>query len=511
MPASLFSSDRIPAIFCDEMILQRDAPIRVWGQSAPETAVTVQLGDDHEETVADADGNWSVSLPPQKANEEPQTLSIKATETHSFEGVLIGDVFLASGQSNMDWTAEECSNVDALMAMAAVDELRLFRIPRSLAEKPEFVGEGSWESASSESIADFSAIGFLVGKAVRESEGVPVGVIHSAWGGTRISAWTPHEAMMGHPVLQTVLDRWASELEAFPATKKAFEDDLPQLMAEWKLRRAAAVATGEAPPAEPRLRTGPNTHYVPSTLYDAMIAPLAPFSIKAVLWYQGESDVSRSEEYAVHLPAMMNAWRTQFDNSDLPWVVVQLPNISRGEEPTTSGWPEMREAQVKGVQAATPAAFTTNIDIGDPADIHPADKTVFAERIWRALEALVYNGDPAELLSPWSVEWAFGDGEAVIEFEPKGASINAKDKRVGLLIAGEDLIFHPADFKIQGSRLIVFSPSVPHPVAIRYAWASHPIAGLYSSTGLPVSPFRTDQWTCETVSYSEDALALLSR
>lgn len=502
-------ADELPAIFSDHMVLQREVPIRVWGRSEPGTLVRISFGDRHAKTVAPATKRWEVELPPLPASALGRVLTIQAEETHRFEDVLVGDVWFFSGQSNMNRTVTQVDRAEAELADTQVPGLRLFQAGRRVADRPEFLGEGRWELSRRESVENFSALAFFTGRGLQREYGVPVGVIQCTWSGTRIRAWVPSEVLAAQPRFRTITEAWQHELADFPRLKAEFEANLPKLTAEWEAAVARAKEEGTSPPSAPQLRTGAGTHYQPGGLYAGMIAPLAPFPIKGAAWYQGESDASQPELYRDLLTALIETWRSAFRNQRLPVVIVQLPNLRRGPEPAGGGWPRLREAQLQVASRLPAVNLVTSIDLGDPADVHPKNKQPLAVRIQSAFGVIAQGEKKSEArLAPVPVAHsAVGASEIRIQFEPRGVALTLVGAMSGLVIAGEDRHFVPADLRIDGDSIVVSSPRVARPVSVRYAWGANPVAGLFSEAGIPVSPFRWDDWPDDSVVYSPEAKA----
>lgn len=509
--AGLSGADELPAIFSDHLVLQRDRPVRVWGRSEPGTEIRVSFAGGEATTRASATRDWMIELSALPASNEGRELLIEAEQTHRFVDVLVGDVWLMSGQSNMNWPLEKASNAEAEIADAALPALRLFQVGRFVGERAEFVGRGKWQRATAESASPFSAIGFLVGRAWQREHGVPVGVIQSTWGGTRIRAWLPWAVMETNSRYQSIIADWKRDVADFPRLKAEFEATLPERTAAWKEAVASAKREGRSPPYPPALRTGPGTHHQPGGLFAGMIAPVAPFALAGVAWYQGESDAGQTL-YQDWLATLIESWRDTFRDERLPFVVVQLPNLRRGAEPRGGGWPIVREAQLKVSQQLPAVALVTTIDVGDPADVHPIFKQPVAARVKAAFEALMPGRDePERRLAPVPTGYTHNDaGEIAIRFGPRGVRLVVSDAP-GLVIAGEDRRFGSARWRIDGDTIVVWSPDVSRPESVRYAWGGNPVAGIFSEAGIPLSPFRLDDWADDSVVYSAEALSVAVR
>lgn len=492
--ALLHADVSLPAIFGSGMVLQRDQPLPIWGRAESGETVNIAFAGHHAQTKAGEDGRWRVVLPATPAG-GPHTLAVHGRNKLRFDDVLVGDVWLCSGQSNMNFRLSQTDNAERDVAAARHPRMRLFTVTRAVAAEPAADVEGRWDACAPETAGKFSAVAYFFGRQWQQDTGVPVGLIHSSWGGTAAEAWTPRDVLAGDLKLRVTLERWARELAEFPKKKADFEANRERLVAEWKVAVDTAKAAGRMPPSEPRLRTGPGTQYEPSGLFNAMIAPLAPFALCGVTWYQGEANARRAREYQTLFPALIRSWRAAWDREDLPFVYVQLPNLAREPEPSRSGWAELREAQLLTLRVPHTAMAVT-IDVGDPADLHPKNKRPVGERLAYAAEALLGQRPLGEGLSPVYREATFSGNEARIQFSPTGGSLRPRDGRkvTGFTIAGEDRAFAPAEVKLDGGTVVVSSPLVPAPVAVRYAWADNPDANLVNAAGLPAAPFRTDNW-----------------
>ncbi len=491
----------VPAFFGSGMVLQRDQPLRVWGKALPGEKVAVALGAaEPVAATADADGRWRVELPARPASAEPATLTIRGSNELRFEDVLIGDVWLCSGQSNMNFRLDKADGGAAEIATANFPAMRLFTVTREVADAPRDDVKGRWAACSPTSARAFSAVAYFFGKRLQRELGVPVGLIHSSWGGTTAEAWTPRATLAASDELRPILERWDATMANFPRIKAEFEANRERLVAEWKVKAAEARAAGRTPSAEPRLRTGPGTQYQPAGLYHAMIAPLAGLPLRGVIWYQGEANASRAAQYRTLFPALIDAWRAAWARPDLPFLYVQLPNLDRQPEPSRSGWAELREAQL--LTLATPhTGMAVTIDVGDPKDLHPTNKLDVGERLAMVAEATVHGLPAAGRLSP-VFERVEADGTRLrVRFRTPDAlaARGGGDAPRGFVVAGEDRVFHPAQARIEGGdTVVVWSEVVAAPVAARYGWADNPDCNLTGATGLPASPFRSDDWPAVT-------------
>ena len=407
----------LPAIFSDHMVLQREHPNPVWGKADPGEKVSVSFNGQHHETIADEQGNWRIHLEPTPAG-GPHSLVIQASNTLNFEDVLVGEVWLCSGQSNMAWTVAKSNHAAVEIATGANNQIRLLTIPRNGTQLPQHDFEASWVAADSRSISSFSAVGFLFGKRLQQALGVPVGLINSSYGGSSAEAWIPRERLE-EAGFGRMLRKWDQEIAAY--TDAIHEEKIAEYE-DW-------IASGRPgrrllPPNDPR--TG---QHRPANLYNGMLSPIVGYGIKGAIWYQGEKNAGQANDYRTLFPLLITSWRDLWEQGDFSFYWAQLSGFrNRPELPEDSAWARLREAQ------------TMTLSLPNTG------------------QAVTFDA-------------------------------------VGFAVAGEDKQFHWAEAKITGmNQVTVSSEQVPNPVALRYAWASHPAANLYDRNGLPVTPFRTDEW-----------------
>ena len=426
--------------FSDHAILQRGVPHPVWGTAPNGTPITVTFAGQTLSTTAE-EGKWKITLRPLEANATPQTLTIKTvTKEISVKDILIGDVWLAGGQSNMERQLgprkPQKDIIGAQEAIAAADLplIRQFYVPQRVGEPDvEDVG-GNWALTTPVTADRFSAVAFFFARDLQPKIGVPLGIIHSSWGGTLAEAWMTPEAV-------------------------AALGDLAN-------RSAKA----------PNLTSG---------LYLAMLKPLLPAPIKGVIWYQGESNNDRPRQYRKVFPALIEDWRKQHQDKDLPFLFVQIA-------PFEKSVPELREAQLLTLQNTPRTAMVVTTDVGDAADIHPADKGPVGRRLALAARAVGY-GEKIEFSGPLYKTMKVSGASIILEFDHTGSGLVSQAGNLrGFTISGSDGNFLPASAMIEGDKIIVTSAQVSAPVAVRYGWGNVPDGNLMNKEGLPASPFRTD-------------------
>ena len=636
---------RVPSLIGENMVLQQGPRARVWGWARPGERVSVEVAGRRAQTAADARGRWQVFVGPLKAG-GPHTLTIKGDNTLTFTNVLVGEVWVCSGQSNMEWPLSNTEGGARQVAEADWKGIRLFTVAKNTAPAPLEDVEGRWLVTTPQTAAGFSAVGYFFGRELHKSLGVPVGLVHSSWGGTPAEAWTSRAALASSPALAPILERYERELGELPrleqeyarasaewARKYLTEDpgnkgeaqgfaDPARDSAGWKKMRLPGLwepagldvdgvvwfrrelnvsaawagrdlslglgaiddfdttyfngervgATGPetpnswttprryripgrlvragrnvvavrvydriggggfnggdmslAPADDPKQGAlplggewdykaefvvpaaqidystqpqppGPRNQNNPTVLYNAMLAPLTPFRIRGAVWYQGESNAGRAYQYRTLFPSMINDWRKAWGAGDFPFYFVQLASWRPARpEPAESDWAELREAQLLTLRRVPGTGMAVAIDIGDPADIHPRNKLDVGLRLARWALRQTY-GQKVVPSGPLYTGYNFEEGgsRVRVHFE-HAAGLKTRDGSAprGFAVAGEDRKFVWAEARVEGDAVVVWSPRVPRPVAVRYGWADSPASNLYNGAGLPASPFRTDDW-----------------
>jgi sialate O-acetylesterase len=501
---------RLPALFSDHAILQRDVPLPVWGWAAPGETVTVSLGESKATTKSGASGKWSVRLAPQPATGRPVTLTVAGKNTITVQDIMMGDVWLCGGQSNMEFSLGAADAPDDIRS-ADLPLVRHFGVEYNFANTPQSDVKGRWQVCTPETAPGFTAVGFYFGRKVHAETGVPIGLLRSCVGGTNIELWMSQDTLMNTPalsgyaaVMRASLDRYQRELaEALPRLER------------WTQSARSAQKAKKSLPMPPDWPVFPFSEQAQRprsvTLHNGMIAPLVPFAMKGAIWYQGESNAGSAadgEQYIEKNRAMLADWRSWFGNANLPFYFVQLASwLQPTDDPAGGdGWAYMREAQ-RHALAIPHTGMALALDIGDAGDIHPKNKMDVGERL--ALWALANEyGKKIEVSGPLMREARVEVNRIRISFDHVGAGLMvgrksgrtpAVEDTAGTLrrfgVAGADRVWHWADARIDGDTVVVSSPQVPSPVAVRYAFSMNPAgANLYNRDGLPASPFRTDDW-----------------
>jgi len=493
------------------MVLQQGKPVPVWGWAPPGTSVTVAIAGRSRTTKTDAEGSWRVTIGPMEAG-GPFEMTVRADEEITFSNVLVGEVWVCSGQSNMQWWVGVSANADQEIRNADYDRIRLFSVPTKASIGPQEDVNASWLECRPDAVRDFSAVAYFFGRELHRELGVPVGLIHSSWGGTLAEAWMSRSALESNPSFRPILDRFEREVQEHPdlierfdsyhATWARAQEAFQQKQWSWLQAFNKAQSEGETlsvpPPLPPEL---PGDHNTPTGLYNAMIHPLIPCAMRGVIWYQGESNIERAYQYRELFPALIRQWRSDWDGGDFPFLFVQLANWQPpGDHFTRNAWAELREAQLMTLARVPDTGMAVAIDIGDVADIHPKNKQDVGRRLALVALAKVYGRDLV-YSGPIYQSMTKEAGGVRLRFEHVGGGLAAKGgtELAGFRVAGTDRRFRPAKAQIDGETVFVRSDGVPDPVAVRYAWADNPVCNLCNKEGLPASPFRTDDWPGITV------------
>lgn len=608
---------RLPIIFNDHMVLQRDSEVRFWGWGNPGEQVEVITGESSAKSIVNNDGRWEVFLPKQIAG-GPHTISVRSDKTISFEDIYFGDVWVAGGQSNMEWKLNwVVENWEEEVANSKYPEIRFFDIPNTTSYKLETkVPGGQWKIANPENSPEFSAVAWYFAKLNHAEKGVPVGIIDSNWGGTPAEAWTPAKRLLSTPgyekaasnivssdrnweeefknndalnelkyqrvyddsefysynahLFETDDSDWAEieipnstvltdfvwlrksfDLEnvadatlsfgnpgkftiAFingvPVYRKIWSDDPKLIEVDKSLlrqgRNVLTVRTVEdwdnrtffgaedelwiklgdnkislegtwkfSNTIEPPMPKAQNYSWMPSFLYNAMIHPIAGYSIKGAIWYQGESNAGAHQYYNVLFESMIEEWRKSWNQGNFPFLFVQLANfMQKNSQPTDTDWARLRESQTQTLRLEN-TGMATIIDIGDADDIHPRNKHDVGYRLWQAAKKVAY-GDNVIYSGPSYRDHKVNGSTIEISFDQVGEGLVTKnsDRVLGFAIAGNDRKFYWAEATIEGDKVVISSDKVTSPVAVRYAWADNPDVSLYNEEDLPAVPFRTDNW-----------------
>ena len=489
----------LPAIISDHMVLQQQQANPIWGWDVPGTKVTVTFGGQTKSAEAGQDGKWTVRLEPLPATDKPQTLTIAGSQTKEIQDVLVGEVWMCSGQSNMGFTLAGDWNGDLEAAASKLPSLRLIRVPQVGTQQLQNDFKGQWKASSAEAARGFSAVGFFFGRYLHQVLGVPVGLIDNAWGGSAAEAWVRRESIENEPRFKLLMENTLKH-EQFLASDKA-KAELDMQLARWKEAAEKAKADGKAAPRRPQTPDQWLTGNArPGNIFCGVLHPTLGYGIKGVIWYQGESNAGRAYEYADLFPFMIEQWRKEWKQGDFPFYWVQLADYrAEKAEPGESDWAELRESQTKTMKLPNTGQAVI-IDLGEANDIHPKNKRDVAARLVRW--ALVKDyGINFPYRSPEFKSMEVAGNKATLTFDCFGSTLRTVDVNEvrGFAICGGDKVWHWAEGAIrENDKVEVWSSDVTEPIAVRYAWADNPVCNLFSKDGLPVTPFRTDSFDMTT-------------
>ena len=501
---------KLPHVFGDNMVLQRQMPVPVWGWAESGEKITVKFGDQEKTATAGADGKWTVRLDALEASDKPAQMTVAdgSGKARTLKNILVGEVWLGSGQSNMEMSVGGCLDAQKFIKEADHSKIRLFTVRKDPAGEPQNDVSGRWEVCGPNNVGGFSAVAYFFGQRIHKELGVPVGLIHSSWGGTRIEPWTPR---CGFAAVKS-LASYVKQIDDAPAAyRKQMAGAIAQLEAWLPKAKAALADEGTVPPA-PQMPQHPlDSAGGTSGLYNGMIHGLIPYDMRGALWYQGESNGGEGKSYYEKKQALIGGWRQLWGQGDFPFYFVQLASFMN---PNTNpeggdGWARVKEAQTFSLSIPhTGMAVLT--DIGDARDIHPKNKQDVGERL--ALWALAKDYGKKDLVysGPVLKSFKIDAAKVVLSFDHVGGGLmvgkkeglaptqEVKDGELkGFAIQGDDGTWHWADAKIDGSNVIVSSDKVAKPKAVRYAFTSNcEHCNFYNKEGLPAVPFRTDtEWT----------------
>jgi sialate O-acetylesterase len=481
---------KLAPLFRDGAVLQRDKPIPVWGTAAPGEKIRVSFGGRTEGTIAGADGRWMIHLPAQPASSSPAALTVTGDQTVRISDVLVGDVWVCAGQSNMELSVRANQTSADVMAGAKFPLIRQIKFPRTPAAQPAADISGAWTACSPETVGTFSAAGFFFAREIQRVTGVPIGLVNNSHGGSPVEAWMSEAALKSDPAFEAAFARWREVEAAYPKRKA----DAEVAIGRWEKEAAAAKAQGKdftrRKPALPS-PWGSGNLYRPSALYHGMLHPLLPYAIRGILWYQGEANAERHEEYARLFSAMITQWRRDFGQGDVPFYFVQLASYRKNPtaDPTGRQWALMRQAQAEALKLPN-TGMVVNFDNTDPSDLHPKNKQTVGERLAALALVCTYGTKDREHSGPVP-DAIRTDGNALcVDFSHAQGLHTAGRPATAFELAGRDGKFVPATARIEGHTIIVKAENLEHPVALRYAWRNVSEPCLFNREGFPAAPFQ---------------------
>jgi sialate O-acetylesterase len=504
--STLHAEVKVNSLFTDGAVLQQGVEIPVWGTAKDGENVVVDFDGQTARTVAQ-NGKWMVRLKSHAAG-GPYTMTIAGENQVTVKNILVGDVWVCSGQSNMEWVLSRIPKIAEEVSRADYPKIRMLTVPAKSAIAPEEDVNGIWEECSPKTAPRFSAVGYFFGRDLYKAKGVPVGLINSSVGGTQAQAWTSLSGLEAEKELSSYVNAIGRVTASYPKDSQTYSEQLAEYnlkLIPWEQKRSAfneeikkwnaennkAIAAGKIPPVRPQNIEGPPRapraawQGFPTVLYNGMIAPLQPYAIKGVIWYQGESNRFNPMEYRTLFPRLITDWREKWGQGSFPFLFVQVAPYK--EMP-----PEIREAQLLSWQKTPNTAMVVTTDVGESNNIHPAQKEPVGVRLALAARALAY-GEEIEYSGPIYESSKVEGNRLILSFTHIGSGLLAKGGELkGFTIAGQDKNFLPAQAEIRGENVIVYNESVSNPTSVRYAWENVPDVNLFNKEGLPASPFRSD-------------------
>jgi sialate O-acetylesterase len=473
----------LPSVLADHMVVQRGLPVHLWGTAAPHENVAVTFRGETKSASADELGRWSLYLSPGEAG-GPFAMTVKAANTIELNDILVGDVWVASGQSNMEFPMKELINAETEIAAAQNPKIRIFRVEHRPSDFPRSDVEAkTWALCTPESVADSSAIAYYFARDLYQKMNIPIGLVESFWGGTAAESWTSLHTLSADASLMPVFAERSKMVDEHESTL------LQQQQEELDFQAAVAKAKAEGKPAPHRSWHPDFAAWAPAALYNGMIAPLTRFAIRGVIWYQGEANGGeRAPLYAHLFQTMIADWRKNWDEGDFPFLFVQIANWTTAPD---GRWPEVRDAQRQAL-ALRNTGMAVTIDIGDPVDIHPKNKRDVGLRLALAARAIAY-GEKVEWSGPLYREVTQEEHALRVWFDHADGLVAKGAELTGFEVAGADRNYSAADARIEGTSVIVSNPAVQKPVSVRYGWAANPNCNLVNREGLPASPFESPE------------------
>lgn len=486
--SSLMAEVSLPAVFSDHAVLQQEKVTPIWGWAAAGEKVTVSIGGQSQSTVGGADGRWKIQMELLPSS-QPVEMIVEGSNKLVIKDVLIGEVWLCAGQSNMVMTVAESKDYDLERKNASLPQIRMFTVLSGRAETKQEDCAASWVICTPESVGDFSAVGFFAARELNQTLQRPVGILNSSAGGTLIESWLDLETQKQCVELKAFFAQRERLMAEFDRDKAAAAYKVA--MTKWKLAAEAAKAANHPPPRQP---SDPYGSFLGAMnvggLFNGKIAPLIPYAVRGIAWYQGESNAhpDRVPFYETQMRLLVTDWRSRW-GEELPFVWVQLPNLAK-----KMPWAEIREAQLRCLDLPK-TGMIVSIDAGESRDIHPKDKQTIGHRLAQWALGGVYQKEVAAVSGPIFERHEMRGREIVLHFRHANGGLKATSGELkGFIMAGENKAWKPAVARIEGNTVIVHSPQITKPVAVRYAWASDPVCNLFNHAGLPASPFRTDSW-----------------
>lgn len=488
--AQLKAEVTLPAVISDNMVLQQDVQARIWGKADAKEKIKVTTSWDKKvyETSANEAGKWQVKVQTPKQSSRAEHISIKGKNALEVKNILIGEVWMCSGQSNMDFQVAKEKGwktgiIDEEKEMQDADysEIRLFHIAQKLSPKAELDDcEGQWLVCNAENLKTFSAVAYFFGKDLHQKLHAPIGLIQASWGATHAESWTKMSEMEHDPVYADLVYDFYQSRDNYDSDLKNYEEELSDYNKK--------VSDGVEGLKKPKKPNGIYHHKALSTLWNSMIHPVLPYAIRGAIWYQGESNSIRHEDYRHVFTKMINSWRKEWGQGDFPFYFVQIA-------PHYKQPPQIREAQLETWQTVPNTGMVVIPDAADSTDIHPRWKQIPGERLAKWALAKTYDKKIA-FSGPRYKSHEVRGNQVIVSFDYTDGGLKSNDNKplIGFCLAGADKVFHLAKVEIEGDKLVLSTPEVASPMAIRYNWDKFFRANFFNGAGLPATPFRTDRW-----------------
>ncbi|MFT7643904.1 MAG: sialate O-acetylesterase [Pirellulaceae bacterium] len=531
--SNAFGETRLPSIFGNEMVLQCDKPISIWGWDSPGKKVVVTFGEQSETATTTAQGRWELALKAEKPSFENRELKVSGSNELTLSNVLVGEVWHCGGQSNMEWTLRATRDADIEVDSANFPAIRYIRLPKVASPTPqddfpvanENSSEGRWIQCTSPEVENCTGVGYYFAKRLHRRLNIPVGLIDTSWGGTMAQHWCSKESLNAIPAAKPYIDEFDAAMKTFNdgGGEAGAQRRLQKDIEDWEVARDKAKAAGEREPRRPNANsyTNPSTKRQPAGMFNGMLVPIANYTVRGALFYQGENNSFGSswKPFPKTFPAVVKDWRTAIGDDEMPFGIIQISGWSNRRTMTydmNHHCNVTREIQFNTWRSTTNTGLIVTYDTNSNGSIHPGRKLPVGERSARWALAEVYkiqsrgSNKPLQWIGPVYSSNEVKDGKVYIDFEEgtNGGLRLDQDVDVGFYIAGENKEFRHASARIQGNQLVVWHDDVPQPKAVRYAFSNLPAGGLMNSRELPAYPFRTDDWPMtphqSTGSYNAD-------
>lgn len=496
-PSECLAEIHLPSIFTDNMVLQRDRPNPLWGWEEPGEKITVTIAGSSISTTTAADGRWRTTLPALPARREPINIRVSSStgSVRTIKNVLVGEVWVFVGPSNIYWPVSRCDSAQQEMASADFPEIRFFTVKRATADKAQDDCAGDWFECSPKTVGPVSGIAYFFSRRIHRDLNVPIGVLQSYWGGTRVEAWTSLTGLQKQPELKPILEWW-KEAQAGQFDAKAAQEDYTQKLEVWKKQAAAAKRNGKPAPAKPKKLTDPTkSQHRPACLFNAMVAPLIPYGIQGIVTYQGLGNLYWAEHSRPLMSAMIRDWRDQWGQGNFPIGLVQPTPYpcDNWAHQRKDAYSLQRESQLLALDEFPNLGIAPTMDIGSLTELHFTNKQDVGRRMAHWALSQVYQR-PAAYSAPRYKSMSVEGDRIRVRFRDVAGGLSTNDGKppTHFTIAGEDGRFAPATATIDEDSVLVHSPTISKPVAVRFAWSDTAIPNLVNDAGMPVSIFRTD-------------------